>query len=102
MTKTRTPYPFKGTKHWFYRRIEPQYFHFNEVLYELKANADVRQELLLDPDAFCNKHGLSPQEAKALKENDIAQYVAAGGHPILAWTVVLLLRYDKGDRQPGH
>jgi|GEM_PF-2777873 hypothetical protein len=100
--KTRTPYPFKGTKHWFYRRIEPEHFHFNEVLYELKVEAQARRAFLADPDGFCAAHELKPQEAEALKENDIARYVAAGGHPILAWTVVLLLRYDKGERQAGH
>jgi hypothetical protein len=102
MSATRTPYPFKGNQFWFYRRIEPEYFHFNEVLYELKADAAARRSLLDDPEAFFRHYELGEQEAEALRENKITKYVAAGGHPILAWTVVLLLRYDKGDRQAGH
>ena len=102
MSATRTPYPFKGNQFWFYRRIEPQAFHFNEVLFELKADAGLRRAMLDDPDGFFRQHELGEREAEALRENDIVKYVAAGGHPILAWTVVLLLRYDKGDRQPGH
>lgn len=99
---TRAPYPFKGNQFWFYRRIEPEHFYFNEVLYELKADAALRRALLDDPDAFFRRYDLGENQATALRENDIVKHVAAGGHPILAWTVVLLLRYDKGDRQPGH
>ena len=32
-----------------------------------------------------------------LREVDIVKLNAAGGHPILGWTVILLLRMDRGD-----
>jgi hypothetical protein len=95
------PYPFKGQQHWFYQRIEPQAFHFNEVLFALKIDRAARRALLDDPDRFIAEQGLSEAEGAGLKTLDIATLNAAGSHPILGWTVLLLLRFDKGDTH-GH
>lgn len=96
-TKSRKPYPFKGQQNWFYNRIEPQHFHLNEVLFDLKSDRAMRLEFIADPDAFATKHELDAAALEALREVDIHQLNAAGGHPILGWTVILLIRMDRGD-----
>ncbi len=93
----REPFPFKGDTHLFYRRIEPEYFGFNRALYELRTEPQKRRELLDDPDAFATARGLDRRAVRALCDNDIASVVECGGHPILGWTVILLLRFDRGD-----
>ena len=99
----REPFPFKGDTHLFYRRIEPEHFSFNGVLYELRTQPERRRELLDDPDGFAAARGLDPRAVRALYDNDIARVVECGGHPILGWTVILLLRFDRGDTsRPGH
>ncbi len=95
--KPYKPYPFKGRQNWFYNRIEPSYFHLNEVLFDMKSDRAMRLAFLADPDGFGKEHGLGPAEVEALREVDIVKLNAAGGHPILGWTVILLLRMDRGD-----
>ena len=92
-----TPYPFKGNTNWYYKRIEPAAFHFNDVLFQLKIDRAARRALLDDPDAYLTAHEVSGLAAEGLRELDINKLNDAGGHPILGWTVLLLLRYDKGD-----
>lgn len=93
----RARYPFKGNRHLFYKRIEPPDFAFNHVLYALRTQPALRIALLADPDAFAAQHAMDPRGIRALYDNDIAAAVAAGAHPIIGWTVILLLRYDRGD-----
>jgi hypothetical protein len=93
----RPTYPFKGNVNWYYQRIRPEFFHLNDVLFELKVNRAARRELLDAPDAYLAAQGIEGLAVEALKELDITKLNAAGGHPILGWTVILLLRYDKGD-----
>ncbi len=97
MTTTRKPYPFKGQQHWFYNRIEPAHFHLNEVMFEMKSDRPMRLAFIADPDAFAKKYELKADALEALREVDIHKLNAAGGHPILGWTVILLLRMDRGD-----
>ena len=78
----RKPYPFKGQQNWFYNRIEPQHFHLNEVLFDLKSDRAMRLEFIADPAAFGAKHQLSAADVEALREVDIVKLNAAGGHPI--------------------
>jgi hypothetical protein len=94
---TRQPYPFKGQKNWFYKRIEPQAFHLNEVLFSLKSDRALRLGFLADPEGFGAEHRLDPDAVAALRDRDIHRLNAAGGHPIVGWTVILLLRMDSGD-----
>ena len=100
---SRPRFPFKGDRHLFYRRIEPEHFAFNGALYELRTDPQKRRALLEDPDGFAAQRGLDPRAVRALYDNDIAQVVERGGHPILGWTVILLLRFDRGDTsKPPH
>lgn len=94
---TRKPYPFKGQQYWFYQRIEPAHFHLNEVLFDMKSDRQMRLEFLADPEAFAQKHQLERGALEGLRDVDIVKLNAAGGHPILGWTVILLLRMDRGD-----
>jgi hypothetical protein len=95
--KPRKPYPFKGQQNWFYNRIEPAHFHLNEVMFDMKSERALRLEFIADPAAFGRKHQLKDDAVEALRDNDIHKLNAAGGHPILGWTVILLLRMDRGD-----
>jgi hypothetical protein len=93
----RKPYPFKGQQNWFYNRIEPAHFHLNEVLFDMKSDRQMRLAFIADPEAFGRTHELGADAVEALREVDIQKLNAAGGHPILGWTVILLLRMDRGD-----
>lgn len=88
------PFPFKGSGYAFYKRIEPRAFRLNQVLWELRIDPQARLALLRDPDEFAAVHALAPDEADALREQDIVKLNAAGGHAILGWGVILLLRFD--------
>ncbi len=100
MNAARPKFPFRGTTHLFYKRIEPEHFDLNALLYELKLDAQKRTALLADPRAFAAAHGADEAAMQALYDNDILALVARGGHPIIGWTVILLLRYQRGDTTP--
>jgi hypothetical protein len=93
----RERFAFQGRTNLFYKRIEPEHFALNAVLYELKQNGAKRHQLLADPAAFATTHGVDPAAMQALYDNDIAALVERGGHPIIGWTVILLLRFERGD-----
>ena len=97
MSTARKPYPFKGQQNWFYNRIAPADFHLNEVMFDMKSDRAMRLAFIADPDAFGAEHQLDAAAVEALREVDINKLNAAGGHPILGWTVILLLRMDRGD-----
>lgn len=97
---SRTRFPFKGQTHLFYRRIEPRNFALNHLLYELRTEPELRGALLADPDAFAAAHDADSRAIRALYDNDIAAAVACGAHPIIGWTVILLLRQLRGDVSP--
>jgi hypothetical protein len=94
-------YPFKGAGYAFYRRIEPHAFRLNAVLWELRVQPESRRALLTDANAFATRFALTPVESEALAEQDIRKLTDAGAHAILAWGVILLLRYDREHAPTG-
>ena len=91
-------YVFRGKGYHHYRYPDPGSYDFNRLLRDFRDPA-LRARYLDDADAVEQEFGLSPEESKALRTLDIDTCVAAGAHPLLAWTGCRFVARDREARE---
>lgn len=90
----KPPFEFKNQGYNFYRYPEPRHYPFNRLLRDFRDPA-LRRRYLDDPAGVVAEYGLSEDEAKALATLDVDTCVAAGAHPLLAWTGCRMTARDR-------
>jgi hypothetical protein len=88
-------FQFKGEGFEFYKFPEPGSFNFNNMLIRMRADKGLRARFMSDPAAVGAECSIRPEQADALASLKIERVSGTGGHPIIGWTVILLLQMDK-------
>ncbi|MGH8869959.1 MAG: hypothetical protein ACRDYU_18465 [Actinomycetes bacterium] len=88
------PYEFKNKGYEHYRYPDPESYAFNKLLRDFRDPA-LRRRYLDDPDGLVAEYALTPAEIKALATLDVDTCVAAGAHPLLAWTGCRMTARDR-------
>jgi hypothetical protein len=78
----------------YYKFPEPESYNLNQLLYDLRMNADQRRRFVREMDDMLAHYNLRPEEIAALKTLEPLTVAKAGAHPILAWTAVHLVAAD--------
>jgi hypothetical protein len=88
------PFAFSGAGYRYYTYPEPESYAFNQLLRAFRDPA-LRRRYLTDPDAVVRAYGLRESEIEALRTLDVDTCVAAGAHPLLAWTGCRMTARDR-------
>jgi len=88
------PFEFKNEGYNFYKYPSPEHYSFNKLLRDFRDPA-LRRRYLEDPDGLVAEYRLSEAEATALATLDVDTCVAAGAHPLLAWTGCRMTARDR-------
>ncbi|OHV25674.1 hypothetical protein BBK14_21825 [Parafrankia soli] len=96
-TSGRLPFAFTQRGYHYYRYPEPESYAFNRLLRDFR-DPQLRARYLVDPDGVVKEYGLRQSDIDAFRTLDIDTCVAAGAHPLLAWTGC---RFVARDRDAG-
>lgn len=91
-------YVFQGNGYHYYRYPDPESYDFNRLLRDFRSPT-VRAGYLDDPAEVEQQYRLSAAEADALRSLDIDSCVAAGAHPLVAWTGCRFVARDREQRE---
>jgi hypothetical protein len=93
----KIPFEFRGQGYHYYKYPEPDSYDFNRLLQDFRDPA-LRSRYLDDPESVVREYDLSTDETSALATLDVDTCVAAGAHPLLAWTGCRMTARDRDSR----
>lgn len=88
------PFEFKNEGYQYYRYPDARSYAFNTLLRDFRDPA-LRRRYLDEPADVVAEYGLTPAETEALATLDVDTCVAAGAHPLLAWTGCRMTARDR-------
>ncbi|MDH6280780.1 hypothetical protein [Prescottella agglutinans] len=91
------PFEFRGQGYRHYKYPEPDSYDFNRLLQDFR-DPDLRARYLDDPESVAGEYNLGVDERDALATLDVDTCVAAGAHPLLAWTGCRMTARDRDAR----